>query len=61
MNIAAQLRHGSVKLGKTDTDPSGDKAGHTLAIQIAIIDAIYQRPPESDSEGDIEVFMVGEG
>jgi hypothetical protein len=57
----AQLRHRSIKLGKTDTDLLGHKADHTLAILITITDPIYQMPPKSDSEGDREVFMEGEG
>jgi hypothetical protein len=57
----AQLRHGFTKLGKTDTDSSGDKADHILTISTAITDPIYQLSLEFDSEGDREVFMVGEG
>jgi hypothetical protein len=57
----AQLRRRSISLGKTDSDPSRDKADHTLAITTAIIDPIYQSPPESDFEGNREVFMVGDG
>jgi hypothetical protein len=49
------------KLGKTDPDPSGDKADHTLAISAAITDLIYQSSPESESEGEKEVYMVGQG
>jgi hypothetical protein len=44
-----------------DPDPSGDKVDHTSAILAAIIDPIYQSSPESNSEGDIEVYMVGHG
>jgi hypothetical protein len=44
-----------------DPDPSGDKAYHTSAILAAITNTIYQSPPESDSEGNKEVFVVGEG
>jgi hypothetical protein len=44
-----------------DLDPAGDKAGHTLAVPVATIDAIHQLSPESDSEGDSEVYMVGHG
>jgi hypothetical protein len=43
-----------------DTDPSGHKVNHTPTVLIAITDPIYQSPPESNSEGDREVFMVGE-
>jgi hypothetical protein len=57
----AQLRHGSIKLGEADSDPSGDKVDHNQASSPATIDPIYQSPPESDSEGDREVFMVGQG
>jgi hypothetical protein len=57
----AQCKHGFVKLGKMDPDPSGDKVDHTLAVSVAIIEPIYQSPPESDSEGDREVYMVGQG
>jgi hypothetical protein len=44
-----------------DLDPSGDKAVHTLAVSVAIADLICQFSPESDSEGDREVHMVGQG
>jgi hypothetical protein len=57
----AQLRHGLVKLGKTNPDPSGDKTGHTSAVLAAIIDPIHQSSPESDSESNREVYMVGQG
>jgi hypothetical protein len=42
-------------------DPLGDKDGHTPTVSTTITDPIYQPPPESDSEGDREIFMVGEG
>jgi hypothetical protein len=42
-------------------DPSRDNADHTLVVPMAITDPIYQSPLESNSEGDREVFMVGEG
>jgi hypothetical protein len=48
-------------MGKTDLDPIEDKADHTLAFPIATTDPIYQSSPESDSEGDGEVYMVGNG
>jgi hypothetical protein len=48
-------------LGRMDLDPSGDKAVHTSAISAAIADLICQSSPESDSEGDREVHMVGQG
>jgi hypothetical protein len=57
----AQLGHGLVKLGKTDPNPSGDKVDHTLADSTTIIDPIYQSSPESESEGNREVYMVGQG
>jgi hypothetical protein len=56
----AHLKHGPVELRKIDPDPTGDNANHTQAILIAIIDPIYQLPPETDSEGDRQVFIVGE-
>jgi hypothetical protein len=56
--IEAQLRHRLVKLGKMDPDPSGDKANHTLAVSAAITDPIHQSSPESNFEGDREVYMV---
>jgi hypothetical protein len=55
----ARLGPGLVKPGKTDLDASRDKAGHTSAVSEAITDPIYQLLPESDSEGDKEVYMVG--
>jgi hypothetical protein len=57
----ARLGHGLVKLGKMELDPSGDKTDHTLAVLAAITDPIYQSSPESDSEGDREVYIVGQG
>jgi hypothetical protein len=57
----AQLRHGPIKLGKTDPDPSGDKADHTPAVMAATTDPIYQSSLEFDSEGDREVYMAGQG
>jgi hypothetical protein len=36
-----------------------DKTDHTLAVPTAATDPIYQSPPESDSEGGVEVYMVG--
>jgi hypothetical protein len=38
-------------LGKTDSDPLGDKVNHNLAGSIDTTDLIYQPPPESDTEG----------
>jgi hypothetical protein len=40
---------------------SRDKADHNLTGMLAIIDPIYQSPPEFDSEGGREVYMVGQG
>jgi hypothetical protein len=57
----AQLGHGLVMLGKTDPDPLGDKADHTSVVPGAITDPIHQSSPESDSEGDWEVYMVEQG
>jgi hypothetical protein len=37
----AQLRHGSIQLGKMDSNPSGDKVDHTLAVPVATTDPIY--------------------
>jgi hypothetical protein len=42
-----------------DLDPSGDKADHNSVGSPAITDPIYQLLPESGSEGDREVYMVG--
>jgi hypothetical protein len=39
----------------------GGKADHNLAGSTTITDPIYQSPPESDSKGDTEVYMVGQG
>jgi hypothetical protein len=57
----AQLRHGSDKLGTTDTDPSRDKADHNLVGSPVITDPINQSPPKSDSKGGKAVYMVGQG
>jgi hypothetical protein len=40
-------------------DLTEDKADHTMAILVATTDPIYQSSLESDSEGDREVYMVG--
>jgi hypothetical protein len=42
-------------------DPSEDNADNTQVVPATVTDSIYQLPPEYDSEGDREVFMVGEG
>jgi hypothetical protein len=57
----AQLKHRSNALGKTDTDPSRDKAGHNQIGFLAITDLIYHSLSESDFEGGREVYMVGQG
>jgi hypothetical protein len=56
----AQLKHRLDKLGKMDQNPSRDKADHTLAVLAAITDPIHHSSPKSDSEGDREVYMVGQ-
>jgi hypothetical protein len=55
----AQLGHGLSELGKTGSDPAGDKADHTLAIPVARTYPICQSPSEFDSEGGKEVYMMG--
>jgi hypothetical protein len=40
-------------------DPTGDKADHTLVVSTAVIDPIYRSPPETNSEGVEELYMVG--
>jgi hypothetical protein len=52
---------GLSELGKMDSDPTGHKAGHTLAVLTATINPIYQSSLEYDSEGGGEVYMVGNG
>jgi hypothetical protein len=47
-------------LGKTDLDPTGDKADHILIITTAITDSISQSSLKSDFVGDREIFMVGD-
>jgi hypothetical protein len=42
-------------------NPSGDKANHTPTVHTATIDPIHQSSPESNFEGDREVYMVGQG
>jgi hypothetical protein len=56
----ALLRHWLNELGKTDLDPTGDKADHILTILAATTDPIFQSSLESDSEGGREVYMVGD-
>jgi hypothetical protein len=41
LTVVAQLGHGFSALGKTDLDPTGDKADHILAISIATTVPIY--------------------
>jgi hypothetical protein len=57
----AQLKHGHSELWKMDSDPTGDQADHTLVVPVATTDPIYQSSPMSDSKGDREVYMVGNG
>jgi hypothetical protein len=42
-------------------DPLGDKVDYNSVGSLAITDPIYQPPPESDSKGNREVYMVGQG
>jgi hypothetical protein len=44
-----------------DTDPTEDKADHTLVVLAATIDPIFQLSSESDSEYGGQVYMVGQG
>jgi hypothetical protein len=55
----AQLGHGLSELGKTGLDLIGDKADDTLVVPAATMDPIYQSSSESDFEGSVEVYMVG--
>jgi hypothetical protein len=57
----AQLRHGLSELGKMDSDPKGDKANHILVVLTVATDLNYLSPPESNSMGSGEVYMVGNG
>jgi hypothetical protein len=43
-----------------DTDPTEDKADHTLVVLAAAIDPIFQLSSESDSEYGGQVYMVGQ-
>jgi hypothetical protein len=44
-----------------DTDPTEDRADHTLVAQAATIDPIYSPSSGSDSEYRREVYMVEQG
>jgi hypothetical protein len=55
----AQLKHEPIKLGKPDPYPSGDKVVHTPTVTVATIGPIYQSSPESNSEGNREVYTAG--
>jgi hypothetical protein len=57
----AQLGHGLTMLGKTGSDPEGNKADHILAVPTATTDLIHHSPSESDSKGGREVYMVANG
>jgi hypothetical protein len=52
-----QLRHGS-EPGKANQDPSRDKADHILVVLVATTNPIYQSSPESNYEGNREVYIV---
>jgi hypothetical protein len=55
----AQLRCRLSELRKTDLDPAGHKADHTLAVLAVTTDSIYQSSPKSNFDDDGEVYMVG--
>jgi hypothetical protein len=55
----AQFRHRLSELGKTGSNPTGDKADHTLPILAATTNPICQSPLEFDSDGGREVYIVG--
>jgi hypothetical protein len=44
-----------------DTDSSRDTVSHNPTVSTALTYPIYQSPPESDSKGRTEVYMVGQG
>jgi hypothetical protein len=48
-------------MGNMDLYSSGEKVNHTSTVSAAIADIIYQSSLESDSEGNREVYMVGQG
>jgi hypothetical protein len=48
-------------LGQAGSDPLGDKADHNQARSPTTTDLIYQSPPDSNFEGDREIFMAGQG
>jgi hypothetical protein len=48
-------------LRKTDLDPAGDKADHTLTIPTATTDLLYQPSSESNYDYGREVYKVGQG
>jgi hypothetical protein len=54
-----QLRHELSELGKMGSDPEGDKVNHIMAAPAAPTDLICLSPPEFNSEGGGEVYMVG--
>jgi hypothetical protein len=54
----AQFGHEFSELGKTGSDPKGDKADHILATLVAPTDTICLSPPKFDSEDGGEVYMV---
>jgi hypothetical protein len=55
----AKLRHKLSEMGKTGSDPKGDKANHILVVPTAATDPICLSPPKFNSEDDGEVYMVG--
>jgi hypothetical protein len=55
----AQLRHRLDTFGEAESDPSRDKADHHGITCPVTADPIYQSPPESDSDGGRDVYMVG--
>jgi hypothetical protein len=59
--IEAPLRHGSTESGEAGSNPAGGKADHHEMVFPAATYPICQSLPESNSDGDREVYMVGQG
>jgi hypothetical protein len=57
----ARPEHESNGLGESKSDLSGGSTGHCEICCPITADSIYRSLLESDSDGDQEIFMVGQG
>jgi hypothetical protein len=60
LTCEAQLGNGSSISGESELDPSGGNADHHEMCCPDAADPIYKPSPESDSDNNQEIFMVGQ-